>query len=70
MKETPILSHDDAPCLGKAEICKRFGFTVSQLTALVKRGRFPAPDLRLTQRCWRWRPSTLAAFERQGGCNV
>jgi hypothetical protein len=68
MQVSPVLSQADAPSIGKSEVCERFGFTIRQLTALVKKKRFPAPDFKLTQRCWRWKPSTLAAFE-QGGTN-
>jgi predicted DNA-binding transcriptional regulator AlpA len=57
----------DEPTVSKKDICRRFSFTLFQLGRAVKCGNFPPPDVRLSARIWRWRPSTIENWIAQQG---
>jgi predicted DNA-binding transcriptional regulator AlpA len=57
----------DEPILSKRDICSRFCLTLGQLSRAIVSGDFPAPDLTLTPRVLRWKPSTVEAWIAQRG---
>jgi predicted DNA-binding transcriptional regulator AlpA len=64
------LDNTTSKMLDERQVADLLGLPVARLRVYVGRGLVPEPEVKLSRRCWRWRPSSILAFvrgERGGG---